>query len=138
MNEPTLALLSGISKEKGQEYFRIFERSVNKEKFQDYVEELQILNGDDKICLFMDNLSSHTSLASTKKMRELGFRYIFNLTYSPEYNPIEFVFSKVKNKFRALRARKLTGLTQDSHESLIRQAVQAINKKDVVNCVKHV
>ena len=86
----------------------------------------------------MDNLSSHTSPKSTKKMRELGFRYIFNLTYSPEYNPIEFVFSKVKNKFRALRARKLTGLTQDSHESLIKQAVQAINKKDVVNCVKHV
>ena len=42
-------------------------------------------------------------------MRELGFRYIYNAAYSPEYNPIELVFSKVKQKFKALRARKLTG-----------------------------
>ena len=32
-NEPTLALLAGVSKEKGIEHFRIFEKSVNVEKF---------------------------------------------------------------------------------------------------------
>ena len=60
------------------------------------------------------------------------------MPYSPDYNPIEFTFSKLKSKFKVLRAKKLTGLIQESHESLIKQAVQAINKKDVVNCVKHV
>ena len=33
LNEPTLALLSAISKEKGQEYFQIFEKSVKIQKF---------------------------------------------------------------------------------------------------------
>ena len=60
------------------------------------------------------------------------------MPYSPQYNPIEFVFSMVKANFRALRAKKLTGLIQDSHEAIINQAVQKIKKKDVVSCVNHV
>ena len=34
LNEPTLALLSAISKEKEQEHFQIFEKSVDKAKFE--------------------------------------------------------------------------------------------------------
>lgn len=37
LDEPTLALLCGISKEKGMEHFEIFEQSVNKVKFAEYV-----------------------------------------------------------------------------------------------------
>ena len=58
----------------------------------------------------MDNLNVHTCDKSTGKMKELGMKYVFNVSYSPEFNPIEFVFSKLKNKFKKLRARKLIGL----------------------------
>ena len=34
LNEPTLALLAGISKEKGVEHYKIFEKSVNIAKFK--------------------------------------------------------------------------------------------------------
>ena len=54
LEEPTLALLSAVSREKGQEHFRIYERSVNIVKFKQYLTELRTANGDDKICLFMD------------------------------------------------------------------------------------
>ena len=37
LNEPTLALLSAISKEKGQEYFKIFEKSVDIPKFKEWL-----------------------------------------------------------------------------------------------------
>ena len=63
----------------------------------------------------MDNLSSLTSPKTATTMRELGYRWIFNCTYSPEYNPIEFTFSKVKREFKRLRAKKMTGLIQDDH-----------------------
>ena len=59
--EPTLALLSGISKEKGQEHFMIFPKSVNIPKFKQYISGLREANGDDKICIFMDQLSAHTA-----------------------------------------------------------------------------
>ena len=138
LDEPTLALLSGISKEKGQEHFRIFPKSVNTDRFIEYLEELREKNGEDKLCLFADNLTVHTCDRSTKKMKELGMRYVWNLSYAPEYNPIEFTFSKLKNAFRALRAKKLTGLIQDTHEALIVKAVRTLRKRDIVNCVNHV
>ena len=61
LNEPTLSLLSGVSKEKGQELFMIFPMSVNIPKFKEYLTKLREENGDDKIALFMDNLSAHRS-----------------------------------------------------------------------------
>ena len=52
----------------------------------------------------MDNLSSHTAEETKKTMRDLEFRWIFNVAYSPEYNPIELTFSMLKKNFKALRA----------------------------------
>ena len=96
LQEPTLAVLSAISKEKGQEHYQIYENSVNVQKFKAYLQQLRDKNGDDKIALFMDNLSAHRSDKSRAEMARLGFRCIFNVPYSPEWNPIEFAFSKVK------------------------------------------
>ena len=116
----------------------MYDNSVNVQKFKQYLQELRARNGDEKIALFMDNLSAHRSEKSLTEATRLGFRCIFNVPYSPEYNPIEFVFSKVKQKFRTLRARKLAGVIQDGHEAMVRQAVESVRKKDVVNCVNHV
>jgi len=86
----------------------------------------------------MDNLSAHKSEKAKTEMARLGFRCIFNVPYSPEYNPIEFVFSKVKQKCRSLWARKLAGVIQDGHRAMITQAIECARKKDIVNCVNHV
>ena len=96
---------------------------MNVQKFKEYLQELRDKNGKEKIALFMDNLSAHKSDKSKVEMAKHGFRCIFNVPYSPEYNPIEFVFSKVKQKFRTLRARKLANVIQDSHRSMIEQSI---------------
>ena len=136
--EPCLCMLAAISKDKGLEHYRIFEKSVNIKKFKEWATELRAKNGEDKIAFFMDNLSTHTSPKAKKIMSELGFRQIYNVPYSPDYNPIELTFSKCKQKFRALRAQKLVGLRQESHEALARMAWESLKKKDIVNCIKHV
>ena len=48
----------------------------------------------------MDNLKAHKSEESLSELKRLGFRYVFNVCYAPEYNPIELVFSKVKQRFK--------------------------------------
>ena len=83
LNEPTLAVLSAISKEKGQEHFMIFDKSVNIPKFKQWLQELRAANGEEKICIFMDNLSCHKSKKSEAEMTRLGFKWIFNLGYQP-------------------------------------------------------
>ena len=84
LNEPTLALLAGISKDSGLEHYQIFEKSVNDDKFKVYLQGVRAANPEKRICLFMDNLGAHTSKKSKKEMSRLGFRWIFNVPYSPE------------------------------------------------------
>ena len=124
LNEPTLALLCGISKENGLEHFQIFNFSVNVERFIDYLQGLRSANENDKICLFLDNLSAHTSERSKEEMKRLKFRWVYNVPYSPQWNPIELAFSQLKRNFRKLRAKKLIEHTQESHEAII---VSALN-----------
>ena len=104
LNEPTLAMLSGVSKEKGQETYMIFPFLVNIAKFKEYLTKLREENEGEKICIFMDNLSTHTSQKSKDAMKTLGFKYVYNCPFMPDYNVIEFVFSKIKQKFKTLRA----------------------------------
>ena len=138
LSEPTLALLMSISKENGLEHFQIYNFSVNTERFVGWLGELRVKTGDDKVALFMDNLSAHKNDKSIEEMKRLGFRWIWNCTYSPEYNPIELTFSKVKSEFKKLRRRKLIGLTEESHEALVRRAVRSVKKLEIVNCIRHV
>ena len=49
IKEPTYAVLSGISREKGQELFMLFQKSVNVPKFQEYLTKLREVNDDAKI-----------------------------------------------------------------------------------------
>ena len=82
--EPCLSMLAAISKERGIEHYRIFPRSVNLPKFKEWLSELRVLNGDSKICLFMDNLSSHICDRTKNAMKEMGYRWAWSVPYSPE------------------------------------------------------
>ena len=128
IDEPTLALLCGISKEKGVEHFEIYQKSVNADRFVEYIQALRAANPDDRICLFMDNLSAHTCDKSKKAMREANFRYIFNIPYEPKWNSIEYIFSIVKRNFKNLRAKKFMGLIHDTHEMMVAKSVQMVKK----------
>ena len=78
----------------------IFEKSVNIDKFNEFLEKLAANNEGKKVALFMDNLAVHRSNRARAKMTELGIEPVFNLAYSPDFNPIEFCFSHVKRLFK--------------------------------------
>ena len=77
--------------------------------------------GNEKICLFLDNLRVH----KTKKVMEAYVTYdiepIFNEIYSPDYNPIETIFSQVKRRYKELRLNKLANGKVFNEADLIRQ-----------------
>ena len=47
----------------------------------------------------MDNLTVHKTRVVVEFMDENEISYIYNVPYSPDYNPIESVFSKVKKYY---------------------------------------
>ena len=68
----------------------------------------------------MDNLSVHRCQKSLLEMSELKFVAIFNTAYSPEHNPIEMVFSKVKHHFKAIKTNAIVNKTFVDTRELIR------------------
>ena len=93
---------------KGVEFALTYEKSVNIEKFNDFLKYLRKRYPFDKMALFMDRLSVHTSNKAKKKMATYQIEPVYNSAYSPDYNPIEFVFSVVKKNIKSERLRIFT------------------------------
>lgn len=89
MNIKTTAVIGAITEEHGVFDWKQYPKSINIEKFQDYLLRLRKLLKKRKVYIFMDNLSVHRSKKTLAFMEELGFVAIFNVAYSPDYNPIE-------------------------------------------------
>jgi putative transposase len=83
----------------------LFDGPINGERFLAYVEQqlAPTLNKDDIV--IADNLGSHKSKAVRQAIRNVGARLIFLPKYSPDLNPIEPSFSKLKEGLRKEDAR---------------------------------
>ena len=66
----------------------------------------------------MDNLSAHKTQEVLQYMHENDIKYIFNVPYSPDFNPIEAVFSKVKSFFKK---RKLSAIANEKEFDIERE-----------------
>ncbi|MBU8900907.1 transposase [Corallococcus sp. M34] len=82
-----------------------FEGATNSERFETYVLEglLPILKPH--AVVVMDNLSVHHRPTVEQLIRSRKARLLFLPSYSPELNPIESCWLKVKTRMRALGAR---------------------------------
>ena len=63
------------------------------EDFLDFLIRLDNLVKGKPFVVFMDNLSVHRSKKVRELMDQLKIEPIFNVAYSPEYNPIELCFT---------------------------------------------
>jgi transposase len=83
----------------------IFDGPINGECFRAYVEQqlVPVLKAGDIV--IMDNLGSHKSAALRRMIRVAGARLWYLPPYSPDLNPIEQVFAKIKHWMRAAQKR---------------------------------
>lgn len=85
---------------------------MNRQIFEHYIETqlAPTVNAGDVIIL--DNLSSHKSPRAEQCLRERGAWFLFLPPYSPDLNPIEMAFSKLKALIRKAAARSYQELWQ--------------------------
>ena len=83
---------------------------MNRVIFDTYVETqlAPVLKPSDVV--IMDNLSSHKSTKAESMIRAKGAWLLFLPPYSPDLNPIEMAFSKLKAHLRAIAARTIDDL----------------------------
>lgn len=98
----------------------LFDGPINGESFLAYVAQVlaPALNPGDVV--IMDNLGSHKGQAVRAAIRKAGARLFFLPPYSPDLNPIEQVFAKLKTLVRKARARTIEAMADAIRESLPR------------------
>jgi transposase len=108
------------------------EGATDTEVFRAYVKEVlcpTLRRGD---LVVMDNLAPHKSEPTLNLIRQRGAEVLFLPAYSPDLNPIEQMWSKVKNSLRAMEAP-----TQESLLEAIAQALAGITAQDALNWLAH-
>jgi transposase len=88
----------------------VVDAPMNRAIFDTYVETqlAPVLKPGDVVIL--DNLSSHKSERAERIVRSRGAWLLFLPPYSPDLNPIEMAFSKIKAHLRAAAARTIDAL----------------------------
>jgi transposase len=82
--------------------------------------------------VLLDNLSAHKADSVRTLIEATGADVLFLPPYSPDFNPIEMAFSKIKEILRSVGAR-----TQEALDTAIAQAIDAITHRDAQGFFRH-
>jgi transposase len=106
--------------------------AMNSDIFEAYVEQFVVpeLRAGDVVV--MDNLSAHKRASIGALIASAGAELAYLPPYSPDLNPIEMIWSKVKSVLRTIGAR-----TFDDLEEAIVVALAAVSPSDAANCFRH-
>jgi transposase len=88
----------------------VIDGPINGETFLAYVEQFLVPTLAPGDIVIMDNLGSHKSDAVRRVIETAGARLLFLPPYSPDLNPIEQVFAKLKALLRRAAARSIPTL----------------------------
>jgi transposase len=85
----------------------VFDGPINGRSFRAYVEQELVPTLQPGDVVIMDNLGSHKGHAVRKAIRSVGAKLFFLPAYSPDLNPIEQVFAKIKHWMRIAQKRSM-------------------------------
>ena len=117
-------ILSSISKD-GTTVYTTYQGGTTSERFKAYLKDTLIPKLDSDSLVVMDNMRSHHTAAVKAVLEEAKIQYVYLPPYSPDLNPIEKMWSKVKAFLRKKRVRKV-----DELDNAIKQAFQTVSPND--------
>jgi len=88
----------------------LLEGPIDGESFRTYVEKVLLPTLREGDIVIMDNLGSHKGKAVRALIRSAGAKLFFLPKYSPDLNPIEQVFAKLKHLLRNAAARSVEAI----------------------------
>lgn len=92
---------------------------INGEYFAGYVEQLLVRELTPGDIVIMDNLPAHKSQRVTDAIEGAGCTRVYLPPYSPDFNPIENMWSKVKACLRKAGARTFDALVDAARDALL-------------------
>jgi putative transposase len=110
----------------------LFDGPINGERFRAYVEQFLIPTLKPNDIVVLDNLGSHKGKAVRQAIKAAGARLLFLPKYSPDLNPIEQLFAKLKGHVRKAAPRSL-----DAVSHAIAEALAQISPAECANYLKN-
>jgi transposase len=108
------------------------EGATNSDVFQTYVERVLAPTLRKGQVVVMDNLSAHKGERVRELIEQRGCELLYLPPYSPDFNPIEEAFSKIKGLIRKAEARSRQTLLE-----AIGVAISALSAKDARGFFEH-
>lgn len=127
-----VTLLSSIGKERGMGASLVVEGSTNAAVFETYLREVLCPTLEEGQVVVMDNLSAHKGGRVRELIEGRGCELVYLPPYSPDFNPIEQAFSKLKGYLRAACARSRETLME-----VIGEALRTITASDAAGYFEH-
>ena len=90
----------------------VIEGAMNRKAFDTYIEKGLLPELQPGTVVILDNLSVHKSDKAAELLRTRGCWFLFLPPYSPDLNPIEMAFSKLKAHLRKIGARTFDQLIE--------------------------
>lgn len=106
--------------------------SVDGEAFGAWVEHFLAPKLNPGEFVLWDNLSTHKAQQASKAIEKAGAKLVWLPPYSPDLNPIENCWSKLKAILRAIAAR-----TREELDEAIARAMRAITPSDAAGWFRH-
>ncbi len=100
--------------------------------FEAYVEQVLAPTLRKGQVVVMDNLSAHKGERIRQLIEERGCELIYLPSYSPDFNPIEEAFAKIKALMRKVEAR-----TKEALVEAIGKALSAVTTEDALGFFEH-
>lgn len=110
----------------------VLDGAINKPTFEAYVEECLAPSLSPGDVVIMDNLSAHKGDSIREYIHNAGAHLVYLPAYSPDLNPIEPMWSKVKTYLRKKATRSLLGL-----EYAIAEALHTVMPSDITGWFRH-
>ncbi len=100
--------------------------------FETYLKEVLAPSLHSGQIVVMDNLGAHKPNRVRELIEERGCELVYLPAYSPDYNPIEETFSKIKNLLRRAAARSREALVE-----AMGKALSAVSPEDAQGFFEH-
>jgi transposase len=85
----------------------VIDGAMNGDLFVAYVQQVLVPTLRAGDIVVMDNLASHKRVAAVRAIERAGCTVAYRPPYSPDYNPIELAFAKIKARLRAAELRTI-------------------------------
>ena len=121
----TITMIGAIALN-GWRGFMTVQAATDREVFKAYVEQLLVPNLRRRDLVVMDNLAAHKDAEAIAAIRRAGADVLFLPPYSPDLNPIEKAWAKLKEILR-----RTATMTREAFDAAVASAMDEISTDDI-------